>query len=36
MRIDYALNKYEYDFKQELQESKEKGQLNLFDMEENL
>ncbi len=36
MRIDYALNKYEYDFKQELQESKEKGQLNLFDMEETL
>ena len=36
MRIDYALNKYEYDFKQELQEAKEKGQLNLFDMEENL
>ena len=36
MRIDYALNKYEYDFKQELQESKEKGQLNIFDMEENL
>ncbi len=35
-RIDYALNKYEYDFKQELQESKEKGQLNLFDMEENI
>ena len=30
MRINYALNKYEYDFKQELQESKEKGQLNLF------
>jgi len=36
MRINYALNKYEYDFKQRLQESKEKGQLNLFDMEENL
>ncbi len=36
MRIDYALNKYEYDFKQELQESKEKGQLNIFDMEENI
>ena len=36
MRIDYALNKYEYDFKQELQKSKEKGQLNIFDMEENL
>lgn len=34
MRIDYALNKYEYDFKQRLQESKEKGQtslLNLFE-----
>ena len=35
-RVDYALNKYEYDFKQELQESKEKGQLNIFDMEVNL
>jgi DNA modification methylase len=34
MRINYALNKYEYDFKQRLQESKEKGQtslLNLFE-----
>lgn len=31
-RIDYALNKYEYDFKKELEESKKEGQQNIFDM----
>lgn len=30
-RIDYALNKYEYDFKKELEEHKEKGQQSIFD-----
>ena len=34
-RIDYALNKYEYDYKKELQEMKELGQLSLFEEEEN-
>jgi DNA modification methylase/transcriptional regulator with XRE-family HTH domain len=31
-RIDYALNKYEYDFKKELNEAKEMGQQNIFDL----
>lgn len=31
-RIDYALNKYEYDFKKELEEAKERGQSNIFDL----
>jgi DNA modification methylase len=30
-RIDYALNKYEYDFKKELEEAKSTGQQNIFD-----
>jgi site-specific DNA-methyltransferase (adenine-specific) len=29
-RIDYALNKYEYDFQKEMQEAKERGQMSLF------
>lgn len=29
-RIDYALNKYKYDYQQELEKAKEKGQLSLF------
>jgi site-specific DNA-methyltransferase (adenine-specific) len=29
-RIDYALNKYKYDYQQELKKAKEKGQLSLF------
>lgn len=33
-RIDYALNKYEYDFNQELQVAKKQGQLNIFDIME--
>lgn len=31
-RIDYALNKYDYDFKKELEESKKDGQANIFDL----
>lgn len=31
-RIDYALNKFEYDFQKELQEAKERGQFNMFDL----
>lgn len=31
-RIDYALNKYEYDFKKELEEAKSTGQQNIFDL----
>lgn len=31
-RIDYALNKYEYDFKKELEEVKETGQQSIFDL----
>lgn len=31
-RIDYALNKYEYDFKKELEEAKEIGQQNIFEV----
>ncbi len=34
-RIDYALNKYEYDFQKQLQEEKDKGQLSIFDFMEN-
>ncbi len=34
-RIDYALNKYEYDFQKQLQEEKNKGQLSIFDFMEN-
>lgn len=30
-RIDYALNKYEYDFQKQLKEEKDKGQLSIFD-----
>ena len=30
-RIDYALNKYKYDLRDEIQENKKKGQLSLFD-----
>lgn len=29
-RIDYALNKYKYDFQREIQEAKERGQMSLF------
>lgn len=29
-RIDYALNKYKYDYQQKLKKTKEKGQLSLF------
>jgi site-specific DNA-methyltransferase (adenine-specific) len=29
-RIDYALNKYKYDYQQELKKAKEKGQMSLF------
>src|SRR5690606_38907078 len=29
-RIDYALNKYEYDWEQEIKQAEEKGQLSLF------
>jgi DNA modification methylase len=31
-RIDYALNKYEYDFKKELEEAKSTGQQSIFDL----
>lgn len=34
-RIDYALNKYEYDFQKQLKEEKDKGQLSIFDFMEN-
>lgn len=30
-RIDYALNKYEYDFEKERTENHEKGMLDIFD-----
>ena len=30
-RIDYAINKYQYDVLDEIKENKEKGQLSLFD-----
>lgn len=30
-RIDYALNKYEYDFQKQLQDEKDKGQMSIFD-----
>lgn len=33
-RIDYALNKYQYDILEEIEENKEKGQLSLFDFAE--
>lgn len=35
-RINYALNKYEYDFKKELNEAKKEGQLNLFELNKEL
>lgn len=31
-RIDYALNKYEYDFQKELEVSAKLGQTNIFDL----
>ena len=31
-RIEYAINKYEYDFAKELEEAKAEGQQNIFDM----
>ena len=34
-RIDYALNKYQYDILEEIQENKKKGQLSLFDFEDD-
>lgn len=30
-RIDYAINKFEYNFKKELEEKNKVGQLTLFD-----
>ena len=33
-RIDYALNKYEFDFQKQLQDEKDKGQLSIFDFME--
>lgn len=30
-RIDYALNQYKYDIMEEIKENKDKGQLSLFD-----
>ena len=34
-RIDYALNKYKYDLKDEIEDNKKKGQLSLFDDYDN-
>lgn len=34
-RIDYALNKYEYDFKQQCKKDSENGLLSIFDLIEN-
>lgn len=34
MRIDYAINKYQYDIEEEIQENKAKGQMSIFDFVE--